>query len=352
LLHRLGASGACIVYTAYSNGTEDAFAVINTVEGGHVLHLYPDGEQRWLLHDGLGILEQLRRNERYRKFEGWLKSGGLGGPADVWGVQVGPVLVDEGTGITHVFLTALGSSLNPSVSPPLDTVAAAFLVLARVFSRQGAQLALDSENLHLLPLGSLSVRPLGDLSAGALEIVRVGSGEAYTVMAGGDRPSNWAGLRNFAWYSPLPDYDARLISGSGIRSASTWIDALGGWALTVFVWGLADYPDANMLIQFKTEGELTSRAQSAIKASRDYGVLSVKAVQDSSSFVPLAGLGVATLAGFERSSSQGQALIGRQYAEFDARVIAKDIEFLTGLTLEQIGELFLTLAAAHDQGEF
>ncbi|MEN3009656.1 MAG: hypothetical protein ABDI20_01515, partial [Candidatus Bipolaricaulaceae bacterium] len=46
------------------------------------------------------------------------------------------------------------------------------------------------------------------------------------------------------------------------------------------------------------------------------------------------------------------ALIGRQYAEFDARVIAKDIEFLTGLTLEQIGELFLTLAAAHDQGEF
>ncbi|MEN3010037.1 MAG: hypothetical protein ABDI20_03495 [Candidatus Bipolaricaulaceae bacterium] len=83
LLHRLGASGACIVYTAYSNGTEDAFAVINTVEGGHVLHLCPDGEQRWLLHDGLGILEQLRRNERYRKFEGWLRSGGLGRPADV-----------------------------------------------------------------------------------------------------------------------------------------------------------------------------------------------------------------------------------------------------------------------------
>ncbi|MEN3010040.1 MAG: hypothetical protein ABDI20_03510, partial [Candidatus Bipolaricaulaceae bacterium] len=54
----------------------------------------------------------------------------------------------------------------------------------------------------------------------------------------------------------------------------------------------------------------------------------------------------------EQAVSQGRALIGRQYAEFDARVIAKDIEFLTGLTLEQIGELFLTLAAAHDQGEF
>lgn len=47
--------------------------------------------------------------------------------------------------------------------------------------------------------------------AGAFEVVRVGAQAAYTVIAGGAKPAGWAGLRDFAWFSPLPDGDGQLM---------------------------------------------------------------------------------------------------------------------------------------------
>lgn len=342
-----GAFGAYIVYTAYSNGGEEAFVVINTLDQGHVLHLYPDEERHWLLFfDDVEVYSQLRQNERFRRFESWLKSS-LGGTVDVRAVSFGPVLVEEKNNTAFIFVTGLGSTLStsarqncpPTVYLPLDHVVATYLLLARVTARQGNQLVLDPQGIWLLPRASLNFLPSGEPVAHSLKFVRVGSGENYTVIAGGTKPADWPGLRSFAWFSPLPDTDAQLM-GSTKKLVS--LEATNGfsarWALTSFIWELEDFSDTNVLLLFETDAEPVLEASNKLAPQAEYGVIAVN--NHSQAPIYLGGFSHLAVDEVENHCEKAlQALAGSEspYLEIPLETVARLLEHRLGLTMTQLG---------------
>ncbi|MCS7240765.1 MAG: hypothetical protein NZ651_05940, partial [Candidatus Bipolaricaulota bacterium] len=326
----LSSSPPFLMYAALPE-REEAFAVLKEGEDA-LLHLYPDGERRFLWFSGAALLEQLRKNGRFRKFELDLKR-------HVDQVACGPALVDQATNIAYIFVTGCNSSLSPhslpAVYPPPSSYhpveGATYLALAKVRSLASSELVIDPESLWLLPHA---------LESGTFK--KQGSKETYTVIAGGQRPSAWSDLQSFGWVDVI--YPVQLARPEPMSHVG--VEPLTGMSLTIFCWELADYPEDNILLRFKTDLELTLELYNKAARYADYGVVGL---YDSSQLFLLAGYDKLTPAELH-AIQQKPRFVAPPSITFE--MLQKLMEDVLGLSLDEVGLIFLRLAEAERQGRF
>lgn len=331
---------AFLVYAALPQG-EEAFAVLQEDKNVY-LNLYPDGEKRFLLVTGDRLLEQLRKNERFRRFEADLKQR-------VEQVTCGPAFVDQATHTAYIFAHGRASSLStasslygPAVYPPPSSYhlveGATYLMLAKVQSLT-PELMIDPESLWLFPhaLKADAEEKRRPSEAGLTEACRV------AVLAGGRRSSAWSGLRSFGWVEMI--YPVELARSEPMSHMST--EPLPYTNLTIFCWELMDYPEDNILLRFKTDLELTLVLYNRVMKSADYGDVGV--ADGNSSLLLLAGYNELTPTEVY-TVQQKINLFGPPSVTFE--ILQKLMEDVLGLSLEEVGLIFLRLAEAERQGRF
>lgn len=120
----------------------------------------------------------------------------------------------------------------------------------------------------------------------------------------------------------------------------------------MFVWGLADYPDTNVLLLFKTDAELTLAAYNAATSEGAYGVI---AAQDTDAQkICLAGFSNLSLSQvkhlYTRASSD--VSLSNRYLDVPVEAVISAFEWRLGLSMDQVAALLLQLAAADREGRF
>ncbi|MEN3009387.1 MAG: hypothetical protein ABDI20_00115 [Candidatus Bipolaricaulaceae bacterium] len=330
-------SPAFLVYAAWPE-REEALAVLREGEAA-LLHLYSDGERRFLSFSGTTLLEQLRKNERFQKFEADLKQR-------VDKVICGPAFLDQATNTAYIFVNGCSSSLSvsssrygPTVYPPPSSYhpnqGATYLVLAKALSLAASELVIDPESLWLLPHA---------LGSGVLE--RKGMCR-YTVIAGGRKPSAWNDLRGFGWLAEYYPFEpARPESLSHARA-----EPLASTSLTLFCWELADYPEDNILLRFKTDAELTIHLYNI--GTRHEVPLALVAKDQDSAAVSFVGFPETTYEEIKRLYKE--AIHVSTYAEH-IKVPWEGVRYFfedrMDLTLDEVAKVLLALAQAEREGRF
>lgn len=345
----LGAGPACLVYLGLEVGSR-AFGVIDQAEQDRTLHIYLDGER--VFRQAGNIIDQLRKNERFRKFEEWLRSyGKVAGAAEA--------IVDEATHEIYILIYVAQKARHGDPRGPwvwtmaLNPNVEVYMALANARTIAGNEVTLDVDTLVLLP----AAKTEGNFGPGfpvretCAEVSLVG-GPVYTVIGGGEKPREFQHLRDFAFFTGMPTGEelhtvpSRSSPEAGLRAARS---------LTLFGWNLVNVPADNVLLQFKTDAELTLAAYNAAVKQGAYGVIAAKDTRSTSALpVYLAGFidlrledikELYTKALHETSSDQ-------PYIVVPVEGVIHGVEHRLKMPLERVGELLLELAEAERQGRF
>ncbi|MEN3011108.1 MAG: hypothetical protein ABDI20_09175, partial [Candidatus Bipolaricaulaceae bacterium] len=175
-----------------------------------------------------------------------------------------------------------------------------------------------------------------------------GPKEAYEVVAGGRRPRNWSDLRSFGHLGVI--YPEELTRPEPMAHAS--VAPLTTLSLTIFCWELANYPEENLLLRFKTDFELTVEVHNRLIKE---GVPVTLAVQENLESSPNL-----VLAGFPQLlPTQVEELFKKARDESPSRAIKVPVQGVVGLvehrlgiTLQELTDLLLRLASADKEGKF
>jgi len=119
------------------------------------------------------------------------------------------------------------------------------------------------------------------------------------------------------------------------------------WGLTLFCWGLTTYPEDNILLQFETDLERTLEIYNRAVQHADDGVAGIS--HSNTSQPVLAGYAQLTPAQAHELERQ-IGFIGPPTITFE--MLQKLMEGVLGLTLEELGAIFLRLAQAEREGRY
>ncbi|MEM3147144.1 MAG: hypothetical protein QXY94_06305 [Archaeoglobaceae archaeon] len=327
---------AYLVYAATPEGAE-AFAVLRE-SGEEFLHLYPEADCRLrLLAGGENVLTQLRQNERFTKFETYLKTR-------VEKVTCGPVILDEANNVAYIFVQGLSSPLStkafaPAVYPPpssyIPQEGCVYIVLAKVTSVAAGFLTVDPQSLWVSPYLMKS----GTFASESLETT------SHSILAGGKKPRGWEDLRSFAYIvvasSPLSQPEPAVSPQQSALAEPPTVQTL-----VAFIWGLADYPEENMLGRFKTDLEITLEYYNKAMEKAKFGAVGI--AKQNIRYI---------LAGYQTLTPKQAQEVMQKMESIEGSVISFDvlrwlIEEAIGLSLEELGDLLLRLAAAEKAGKF
>jgi len=327
---------AYLVYAATPEGAE-AFAVLRE-SGEEFLHLYPEADCRLrLLAGGENVLTQLRQNERFTKFETYLKTR-------VEKVTCGPVILDEANNVAYIFVQGLSSPLStkafaPAVYPPpssyIPQEGCVYIVLAKVTSVAAGFLTVDPQSLWVSPYLMKS----GTFASESLEKT------FHSILAGGKKPRGWEDLRSFAYMvvasSPLSQPEPAVSPQQSALAEPPTVQTL-----VAFIWGLADYPEENMLGRFKTDLEITLEYYNKAMEKAKFGAVGI--AKQNIRYI---------LAGYQTLTPMQAQEVMQKMESIEGSVISFDvlrwlIEEAIGLSLEELGDLLLRLAAAEKAGKF
>lgn len=364
-----GAGPAGLIYLGLDTGSR-AFAVIDQTEQEKTLHIYLDGE-RTFRHAG-DVLPQLRKNERFRKFEEWLKTHGKV-------VGAAGAILDETNHDIYIVIPVAPQQPYPRNPGLVETMALdpdveVYMGLAKVLTVENNEVLVDPETLVLLPTTKTTDRllpgfPVREVNPGAkAEIIDMG-GPVYTVISGGEKPRAFQGLRDFAFFTAR-DTGERLHSGdTGQNNFSRFVPpTIGGLhqpetsgfsrrerSLTVFCWDLLNVPADNVLLQFKTDPELTLAAYNAAVRQDAYGVIAAKDTRSTSKPpVYLAGFSEVRLEDVKELYEKAlrDFTSDQPYLVVPTAGVIHVVEHRLKMPLERLGELLLRLAEAANQGRF
>jgi hypothetical protein len=348
---------AHLIYIGLHQGSR-AFGVVD--HGEKTLHIYPDGEKAFR---GAGdVLHQLRKNERFRKFEQWLQTHGK-----VVGAA-GAVLDETSYDIHIIVATAPPASHNSGQVGvmALDPNVEVYVALAKALAVKDDEVLLDLETLVLLPSTKTERDfgpgfPVRDVNPG----VKLVGGPVYTIISGGEKPRAFPNLRDFAFYTRR-DTGEHLTGDTGQGGFSQFVPAAqtrrGSLpfpkiplqeerSLTVFCWDLINVPADNILLQFKTYAELTIEAYNL---AVQYGLPITLGAAHAQKEIKLAFLGFSqqSFADVQVHYEKACELTESDYFVVPALGMVGIFEDLLAMSFSDLGLLLLRLAEGDEQGKF
>jgi hypothetical protein len=348
---------AHLIYIGLHQGSR-AFGVVD--HGEKTLHIYPDGEKAFR---GTGdVLHQLRKNERFRKFEQWLQTHGKV-------VGAAGAMLDETSYDIHIIVAAAPPASHDSGRAgvmALDPNVEVYVALAKALAVKDDEVLLDLETLVLLPSTKTERDfgpgfPVRDVNPGVILM----GGPVYTIISGGEKPREFPNLRDFAFYTRR-DTGERLTGDTGQGGFSQFVPAAQTRmrslpfpkmplqeerSLTVFCWDLINVPADNILLQFKTEAELTIEDYNL---AVQYGLPITLEAAHAQKEIKLAFLGFSQLsfADVQVHYEKACELIKSDYFVVPALGMVGIFEDLLGMSFSDLGLLLLRLAEGDEQGKF
>jgi hypothetical protein len=348
---------AHLIYIGLHQGSR-AFGVVD--HGEKTLHIYPDGEKAFR---GAGdVLHQLRKNERFRKFEQWLQTHGKV-------VGAAGAVLDETSYDIHIIVATAPPASHDSGRVgvmALDPNVEVYVALAKALAVKDDEVLLDLETLVLLPSTKTERDfgpgfPVRDVNPG----VKLVGGPVYTIISGGEKPREFPNLRDFAFYT-CRDTGEHLTGDTGQKGFSQFVPAAQTrmrsppfpktplkeeCSLTVFCWDLINVPDDNILLQFKTEAELTIEAYNR---AEQFGLPITLGAAHSQKEIKLSFLGFSQLsfADVQVHYEKACELIKSDYFVVPALGMVGIFEDLLAMSFSDLGLLLLRLAEGDEQGKF
>jgi hypothetical protein len=348
---------AHLIYIGLHQGSR-AFGVVD--HGEKTLHIYPDGEKAFR---GAGdVLHQLRKNERFRKFEQWLQTHGKV-------VGAAGAMLDETSYDIHIIVAAAPPASHDSGRMgvmALDPNVEVYVASAKALAVKDDEVLLDLETLVLLPSTKTKRDfgpgfPVRDVNPG----VKLVGGPVYTIISGGEKPREFPNLRDFAFYTRR-DTGEHLTGDTGQGGFSQFVPAAqtrrGSLpfpkmplqeerSLTVFCWDLINVPADNILLQFKTDAELTIEAYNR---AEQFGLPITLGAAHPQKEIKLAFLGFSQLsfADVQVHYEKACELIKSDYFVVPALGMVGIFEDLLGMSFSDLGLLLLRLAEGDEQGKF
>jgi len=348
---------AHLIYIGLHQGSR-AFGVVD--HGEKTLHIYPDGEKAFR---GAGdVLHQLRKNERFRKFEQWLQTHGKV-------VGAAGAMLDETSYDIHIIVATAPPASHDSGRVgvmALDPNVEVYVASAKALAVKDDEVLLDLETLVLLPSTKTERDfgpgfPVRDVNPG----VKLVGGPVYTIISGGEKPREFPNLRDFAFYTRR-DTGEHLTGDTGQGGFSQFLPAAQTRmrsppfpkmplqeerSLTVFCWDLINVPADNILLQFKTDAELTIEAYNR---AVQYGLPITLGAAHAQKEIKLAYLGFSQLsfADVQVHYEKACELIKSDYFVVPALGMVGIFEDLLGMSFSDLGLLLLRLAEGDEQGKF
>jgi len=348
---------AHLIYIGLHQGSR-AFGVVD--QGEKTLHIYPEGEKAFR---GAGdVLHQLRKNERFRKFEQWLQTHGKV-------VGAAGAMLDETSYDIHIIVAAAPPASHNSGQVgvmALDPNVEVYVALAKALAVKDDEVLLDLETLVLLPSTKTERDfgpgfPVRDVNP---ELIFMG-GPVYTIISGGEKSRKFPNLRDFAFYTRR-DTGEHLTGDTGQGGFSQFVPAAQTRmrslpfpkmplqeerSLTVFCWDLINVPADNILLQFKTDAELTIEAYNL---AVQYGLPITLGAAHAQKEIKLAFLGFSQLsfADVQVHYEKACELTESDYFVVPALGMVGIFEDLLGMSFSDLGLLLLRLAEGDEQGKF
>ncbi len=345
------ADPAYAIYVAYVDGPSLAFGVVD--EGNTTVNVLPDVDRSLLSPDVRGeeVLGQLRANERFRKFEDHHASQG----GSLWA----RIVIDE-TSRTAYILVTVGMpdpattpySLKPPEPPvvkPDYVVTACYLGVCPALSYGSGQTTLDVSKLELFHAGEDALRPSQfTQDFDGIKVAELGEPVLYTIYAGGEKPTV-LDLPGFGFYS-VPHHDDYELMPHPLAHYGEG----GGRALNLVLWGLLDLPANNVLLQFKTDLELTLEAYNRIMSKNPdaVGMLIAKEADQVGYLLNLKETKPSEVVSFYKAGYSSCKDFDSKYVKISLDTLAYFILGSLTVSLEELVEVLLELAEAARAGNF